>query len=468
MDLSPPLLPTFLIIGAQKSGTRWLRLNLGLHPNVMTAPKELEFFNHNFERGAPWYQKQFEGWMGEAQIGESTPGYMMWNETPAVQAARIDGFLPDVRLLAVLRDPVERAYSAFIHHMARGRIPDDAKLLDWVKDKDPNTDPMGLISGGWYYKSLKPYALRFGDRLAVFLHKSIKESPDEVYSNACIHLGVDPSFTPRELTKVRFSQQPPDSNLHARDGRRRKLTAREKSELFSYFEEDIDALEDLIQQDLSSWRPSDLDRPVQSGPGDVRTYVDELVEVSGDLRNTGVVTLRPPSSEERERTLIVLGVGRSGTSMVAGSLHHVGVFMGDSIGKVNFEDQPLSAALEKRDFGLAREIIAVRNSRFDVWGWKRPSALQFLAFVEQEFRNPHFICVFRDIVAIAEQRRVSMGFELLKTMHNTVRAYSKLVKFVQDTDRPTLMISYEKALSNKDAVVSALAAFAGLSDGESK
>ena len=60
-------LPTFLIIGAQKSATRWLRLNMGLHPSVFTAGREIEFFNNHtrFEaEGVEWYREQFSGWSG--------------------------------------------------------------------------------------------------------------------------------------------------------------------------------------------------------------------------------------------------------------------------------------------------------------------------------------------------------------------------------------------------------------------
>ena len=55
-------LPTFLIIGAQKSATRWLRLNLGLHPDVFTSSREIEFFNNGDrfdEDGEAWYRQQF-------------------------------------------------------------------------------------------------------------------------------------------------------------------------------------------------------------------------------------------------------------------------------------------------------------------------------------------------------------------------------------------------------------------------
>jgi hypothetical protein len=69
--------PTFVIIGAQKSATRWLRTNLGHHPQILTAPSELHFWNNDrrFEKlGVEWYADQFEGWHGEPIVGEATPG----------------------------------------------------------------------------------------------------------------------------------------------------------------------------------------------------------------------------------------------------------------------------------------------------------------------------------------------------------------------------------------------------------
>ena len=89
-DLPP--LPTFLIIGAQKSATRWLRFNLGLHLAVFTAARELEFFNNGEryrELGPAWYRAQFVGWAGEAIRGEATPGYMFWPHRPLVVSERI-------------------------------------------------------------------------------------------------------------------------------------------------------------------------------------------------------------------------------------------------------------------------------------------------------------------------------------------------------------------------------------------
>ncbi|MFL6241785.1 MAG: sulfotransferase, partial [Acidimicrobiia bacterium] len=69
-----PPLPTFLIIGAQKSATRWLRHNLGRHREIYTSPYELGFFNSpkRFATlGVDWYRAQFEGWNGERIVGEA-------------------------------------------------------------------------------------------------------------------------------------------------------------------------------------------------------------------------------------------------------------------------------------------------------------------------------------------------------------------------------------------------------------
>src|SRR5690349_3233083 len=112
-------IPTFLIIGAQKSATRWLRMNLGEHPDVFAASREIEFFNSKrFERdGVDWYRAQFDGWSGERIVGDATPGYMFWRHRPDVMAERMHETVPDVRLIAILRNPVDRAHSAVLHHV---------------------------------------------------------------------------------------------------------------------------------------------------------------------------------------------------------------------------------------------------------------------------------------------------------------------------------------------------------------
>jgi hypothetical protein len=250
MAPQPPL-PTFIIIGAQKSATRWLRLNLGHHPGIFTAPRELKYFNHPKRvaaLGPEWYRSQFEGWAGEPITGEATPGYMMLGHGPAGVAARINEAVPEVRLIALLRNPVDRAYSAFAHHQRQERIHPRARLLDTVRSCRPEDDWMGIVTGGWYAASLEPFFDVFGDRLLVLLHDDIGPDPRRVYDCALRHVGADVGFVPPSLDRVVFSNQ--DASRAA------GVSPAERCELFEYFRDDIARLEVLLGHDLSMWRPT--------------------------------------------------------------------------------------------------------------------------------------------------------------------------------------------------------------------
>jgi Sulfotransferase domain len=250
-DLPP--LPTFVIIGAQKSATRWLRHNLGEHPEVYTAPGEPTFFNHP-ERyrvlGTEWYREKFAGAAGERVVGEATPGYMMWRHRPAEVARRIDETLPEVRLIAVLRDPVERAASALVHHIKEERIPPHARLIDVVGQQPPEEDWLGLVAGGWYAASLEPYLERFGDRLLVVLHDDVVRDPHEVYRRALAHVGASADFAPPTLEDTwRSNRTEPFERASG-------ITPEERAELFEHFRDDVARLEQMLDLDLSSWRPA--------------------------------------------------------------------------------------------------------------------------------------------------------------------------------------------------------------------
>jgi len=247
---TPPL-PTFIIIGAQKSATRWLRQNLGRHPDIFTPPRELKYFNHPKRvdvLGVAWYRAQFAGWVGEAITGEATPGYMMLGHRPADVAARIRLTVPEVRLIALLRNPVDRAYSAVLHHKRAERIHPRAQLLETVRLFRPEDDWMGIVAGGWYAASLSPYVELFGDQLLVLVHDDIKPDPVRVYESALRHVGATTDFVPPSLNRVVFSNR---KGADARSG----LSAAERCELFEFFREDVVRLEDMLGRDLSMWRP---------------------------------------------------------------------------------------------------------------------------------------------------------------------------------------------------------------------
>jgi hypothetical protein len=253
-DLPP--LPSFLIIGAQKGATRWFRLNLGRHPEVFTPDEELAFFNtERYQQGLESYRRSFEEWSGERVVGEATPGYMIWRHEPDLVARRIERDLPGVELFAILRDPVDRLYSAFIHHMRRGRIDPEEDIVDYVRRIPPEDDRLQLVAGGWYGRSLEPYSRRFGSRLTVVLNEEAHSDPRAVYAAALSRLGVDDSFIPVELEEVVFSRTPPKHTRYwqARRGRR-PLSADEREALLGYFVEDVERLERMLDRDLAAWR----------------------------------------------------------------------------------------------------------------------------------------------------------------------------------------------------------------------
>ncbi len=265
MQPPDPPLPTFLIIGAQKSATRWLRANLGEHPDVFTAEQELSFFNHKQKVrrwGLDWYRQQFVGWAGEPVVGEATPGYMIPRHEPAATAKRIDRNLPDVRLIAVLRNPIDRANSALRHHQRRGRLPTRTKLVKVARKRSPRVRHLGLVDAGMYAEILHPYVHRFGPRLMVVLHDDVVSDPQAVYRRALRHIGAEVSFVPPTLERVVFSNQTPERPTG-------QLSLDERRELWKYFREDVFRLGWMIRRNLSIWDPDHQPVPVGGAPGSV-------------------------------------------------------------------------------------------------------------------------------------------------------------------------------------------------------
>jgi hypothetical protein len=124
------VLPDFIIIGAQKCGTTSLYEYLAAHPAVAPAArKEVHYFDRGFRRGRAWYRAHFPTvpyrLVSEALtrqrlvVGEASPMYLFHPQVPR----RVRALLPDVKLIALLRDPVERAYSQYHHRARRGKEP---------------------------------------------------------------------------------------------------------------------------------------------------------------------------------------------------------------------------------------------------------------------------------------------------------------------------------------------------------
>ena len=123
LSASRRTLPGFIVIGAQKAGTTSLFKTLRQHPAVVPAfKKEIKFFDCNYVLGLDWYRAHFP-YQSEMKAGclsgEASPHYIAHPLTPQ----RIARTLPEVKLIALLRNPVERAYSHYQLNVRRGREP---------------------------------------------------------------------------------------------------------------------------------------------------------------------------------------------------------------------------------------------------------------------------------------------------------------------------------------------------------
>jgi hypothetical protein len=151
------------------------------------------------------------------------------------------------------------------------------------------------------------------------------------------------------------------------------------------------------------------------------------------------------------RTMIVCGIERGGTSMVAGVLHHLGVSMGETL-DATYEDHDL--AIKVRDYIATRSesssynlqnAIMERNTQYPTWGFKIPNI-----FMEHHifdlFLNTTLIFVFRDPVAIAEHIAKISKPSPDDIFESVSYLYSKLTDLYRRTTRPAIAISYEKAV----------------------
>ena len=248
----PGRLPTFLVVGAQRSGTTSLYEYLAAHPDVfMATPKELHFFDRHLDRGVDWYRSRFEGARGERAVGEATPAYLY---VPSAAEGMAD-VVPECRLVAVLRNPVDRAFSHYL--LERGRGWEDRSFEDAI-DAEPERLASGSIDEllhhsyvdrGRYVRQLRRIGERFArSALLVLLFEDLRDRPEDTYREVCRFLGVDEGFRPPVLGRVYNAA---DASRRRRDAGRMARAVRRR--LLEAFRADNDALGEWLGRDLSSW-----------------------------------------------------------------------------------------------------------------------------------------------------------------------------------------------------------------------
>jgi hypothetical protein len=184
-------LPDFLVLGAAKAGTTSLARWLEAHPDVFVPPqKELHFFDRdrNWSRGPEWYAEFFAAAPPGSRAGEASPSYLYVPEV----ADRIATLLPHAKLLAVLRNPVDRAYSHYWHARDWGGEPRSfPEVVDAILAGDTSVRP--YLARGYYVEQLERYEVCFpADALSVLLFEELTADPAGVFHRVCEFLGVPP------------------------------------------------------------------------------------------------------------------------------------------------------------------------------------------------------------------------------------------------------------------------------------
>jgi hypothetical protein len=295
-------LPNFLVIGAAKSGTTSLYRYLKQHPQVYMSPvKEPHFFTHEGERpnfrgpGDEWmnttfvyrlgdYRKLFAGVSDEKAIGEASTWYLGNPKAPD----RIRHYIPEAKLIAILRNPVDRAYSAYLHLVRIGQEwLDFARALreEEARIKANWNGIWHYKRGGFYYLRLKRYYDTFGrEQIRVYLYEDLKEDPVGTTQSIFRFLEVDDAFVPDTSHKLNVSSIPRSRVLQAfvrkpnplkgalkpfvpKGLRRRVMTNLHdrnltkpppmpediRGELTEAYREDVLRLQELTGRDLSKW-----------------------------------------------------------------------------------------------------------------------------------------------------------------------------------------------------------------------
>jgi hypothetical protein len=290
-------LPTFVIGGARKSGTTALWAFLAEHPQVwMSRLKEPHFLTRDANRPAPgvtiigaskalthsrgidWYEALFAEGASLPARGEASTSYLVAPDAPEI----VERLLPGLKVIFVLRNPVDRAYSDYWHQVKRGhRVPPFAAVLE------DHPVLRHLLYTGRYAEHLTRWRASLGDeRLHVVLFDDLRSDPAGTYQGICRFIGVDDTFAPdfavehnphgepanellqRVLVRTTYRRWKFLPGLLRRPARRLREALRQRNlrratypplpddmraRLLTYFDEDIAYVEALTRP-LPEWR----------------------------------------------------------------------------------------------------------------------------------------------------------------------------------------------------------------------
>jgi hypothetical protein len=183
-------LPTFLIIGAMKAGTTSLNAYLESHPQVfMSKKKDSNYFSERIAGGESleWYRRLFKRTDGATAIGEASNSYTKFPTYPET-ATRIAAVLPDVRLIYLVRHPIERMRSQWLHVVARGQ---ESRSIERALAEDPM-----YVYNSMYALQLEQYLAHFDrDRILILRSENLYDSRKATLESVFKFIGVDSDWS---------------------------------------------------------------------------------------------------------------------------------------------------------------------------------------------------------------------------------------------------------------------------------
>ncbi|MCW2776687.1 MAG: sulfotransferase [Frankiales bacterium] len=205
----PGALPGLVVIGAPKAGTTSLAAWLSAHPQVrMSATKELEYLDLYYDRGVDWYRAQLPPGGPGLVVGEATPTYLGCPLAPE----RARATLPQARFVAVLREPVARAWSNYWYFCQLG-----VERRSWpaaVRADLRGGSRADYLTRGRYAEQVARWDDAVGpDRLLLLLFDDLLADPVRTFARVCRFAGVSDEHPPAQTGSVNPTSRPRSRSL---------------------------------------------------------------------------------------------------------------------------------------------------------------------------------------------------------------------------------------------------------------
>lgn len=270
----------FIGIGAQRSGTSWTYACLYEHPEICIPIKEIHFFSRpRYENGTVWYEEHFTKCGAGKQCGEFSTSYLYSDVT----AERIHEHYPDVKMIAILRNPITRALSQYGNAIKGGEIPESMPFTEYY------TTEKSVIEQGLYAQQLEPYYKYFDpSQILVLIYEDSKKDPEAFIKKIYAFLGVSTDFVPSMLHEsINVTRVPKHIGLEKNMHRFSEFLRRSGLDHFVHFVRQL-GIPDLVRR-FNTKPAKKEERPVFDRKALAAHFREDATELSSIL-NRDLVT----------------------------------------------------------------------------------------------------------------------------------------------------------------------------------